>query len=95
MSAENVLLDFVVRRTSREIAAQTHTLAMARQRGLERIATIVPGKTTIRGVRGRIYYTATGKRTAPPDARWWIDIGTEDYKILQRVLISRAGDDLS
>ena len=57
VSAENVILDFIIRRTSREIAAQTHTLAMARQRGLERIATIVPGKTTIRDVRGRIYYS--------------------------------------
>ena len=73
VSAENVIMDFVARRTSREIAAQTHTLAMARQRSLERVANIVPGKTTIRDVWGRIYYTARGKRTAPPDARWWIN----------------------
>ncbi len=58
MSAENAILDFIVRRTSREIAAQTHLLTMARQRKLQRLSTIVPGATSAREVRARVVYSA-------------------------------------
>ncbi len=57
-SAEDVILDFVVRRTSREIAAQTHLLTMARQRKLQRLSTIVPGATSAREVGARVVYSA-------------------------------------
>ena len=73
VSAENVITDFIVRKTSREIAAQTHTLVIARQRALEKLRSIVPGKTTIGEVGGRIYYSFKSKRIDPPNARWWIN----------------------
>ncbi len=58
VSAENVISDFVVRRTSREIAAQTHLLTMARQRAIENLHTIVPGSTSAREVGARVVYSA-------------------------------------
>ncbi len=63
VSAENVILDFVVRRTSREIAAQTHLLTMARQRKLQRLSTIVPGATPAREVGARVVYSAVSDRS--------------------------------
>ena len=74
VSAENLIGDFLTRRTSREIAAQTEVLALARQANLQSLSTIVPGITTAREIGGaRIYYSAVSKRTAPPDHRWWIN----------------------
>ena len=86
VSAENVILDFVVRRTSREVAAQTEVLALARQRGLQNIAKIVPGVTTIGDIGGRLYYSAGTKpqeteKNFPPSVRWIS--GDPDY-VLQR-----------
>ena len=79
VSAENVINDFIVRRTSGEVSAQIHTLVMARQIALETLSTIVPGVTASKDIRKgnlmggvRIYYSAQSKRTAPPDHRWWI-----------------------
>lgn len=80
VSAENVILDFISRRTAREVAAQAHTLAVARQITLGRIRSIVPGQTTIGDVRGRIYYTVEGERKAPPDIRWWINDPSHVYR---------------
>ena len=86
VSAEEVITDFVVRRTSREVAAQTEVLTLARQRGLENISKIVPGVTTIGDIGGRLYYSAGTKpqeheKEFPPSARWIS--GNQDY-ILQR-----------
>ncbi len=86
VSAENVITDFVVRRTSREVAAQTEELALARQRGLQNISKIVPGVTTIGDIGGRLYYSAGTKpeetvKDFPPDVRWFMD--NPDY-VLQR-----------
>ena len=86
VSAENVILDFIVRRTSREIAAQTEVLALARQRGLQNIAKIVPGVTTIGDISGRLYYSAGTNpeetvKDFPPDARLFLN--NPDY-VLQR-----------
>ncbi|MDE0000993.1 MAG: hypothetical protein OXQ89_24925, partial [Rhodospirillaceae bacterium] len=50
VSAENVITDFVVRRTSREITAQTNTLEISRQIVAEALSRIEPGVTTIREI---------------------------------------------
>ena len=86
VSAENVILDFVVRRTSREIAAQTEVLALARQRAKQRLSQVVPGVTTIADINARVYYSAvnTPDKTVPistPDIRYFIYY--PDY-VLQR-----------
>ena len=73
VSAENVVTDFLTRRTSREVAAHTEVLALWRQRTLQNLSTIVPGVTRMKDVGGRIYYSAKSKRTAPPDAQFWIN----------------------
>ena len=73
VSAENVISDFLTRRTNREVAAHTEVLALWRQRTLQNLSEIVPGVTRIKDVGGRIYYSAQSKRTAPPDARFWIN----------------------
>jgi len=86
VSAERVITDFVVRRTSREVAAQTEVLALARQRALQNIAEIVPGVTTVREAGARMYYSASSKpedtvQDFPPDVRYFIP--NPDY-VLQR-----------
>jgi len=73
VSAENVINDFLTRRTSREVAAHAEVLALWRQRTLQNLSTIVPGVTRIKDVGGRIYHSAKSKRVAPPDARFWIN----------------------
>ncbi len=85
-SAENLITDFIVRRTAREVAAQVEVLALARQRALQKIATIVPGVTTVREAGARVYYSATTKpeetvKDFPPDIRFFIP--NPDY-VLQR-----------
>ncbi len=80
VSAENVITDFISRRASREIAAQTHTLVIARQRSLEKLRSIVPGRTTIGEVGGRIYSSFKSKRIDPPNARWWINYADYVYQ---------------
>ena len=50
VSAENVITDFVVRRTSREVTAQTNTLEISRQIVAEALSRIEPGVTTIREI---------------------------------------------
>ena len=86
VSAENLILDFLVRRTSREVAAQVEVLALARQTAKERLARVVPGVTTIADINARVYYSAvnTPDKTvavSPPDVRWFIH--NPDY-VLQR-----------
>jgi len=86
VSAENIIIDFVVRRTSREVAAQTEVLALARQRSKQRLSQVVPGVTTIADINARVYYSAvnTPDKTVPistPDVRWFIH--NPDY-VLQR-----------
>ena len=86
VSAENVITDFIVRRTAREVAAQVEVLALARQRGLQKIAKIVPGVTTVREAGARVYYSASSKpgdtvQDFPPDVRYFIP--NPDY-VLQR-----------
>ncbi len=86
VSAENVITDFVVRRTSREVAAQTEVLALARQRALQNISKIEPGVTTIGDINGRLYYSAGTKpqeqeKDFPPSVRW---IQANPDYILQR-----------
>ncbi len=86
VSAENVISDFVVRRTSREVAAQVEVLALARQRSQQRLSQVIPGVTTIADINARVYYSAvnTPDKTVPistPDVRWFIH--NPDY-VLQR-----------
>ena len=50
VSAENVITDFVVRRTSREVTAQTNTLEISRQIVAEALSRIEPGVTSIREI---------------------------------------------
>jgi len=50
VSAENVITDFVVRRTAREVTAQTNTLEISRQIVAEALSRIKPGVTTIREI---------------------------------------------
>ncbi len=74
--SENVVLDFINRRTSREVAAQVEVLALARQRARQRLSQVVPGVTTARDIGARVYYSAvnTPDKTVPksqPDARWF------------------------
>ena len=76
VSAENVITDFVVRRTTREITAQVEVLALARQRALQNLEKVVPGVTTAGEIGARMYYSAinTPDKTVPkstPDARWF------------------------
>lgn len=61
VSAENVINDFLVRRTSREVAAQVEILALARQKVLEILRRIVPGETTAREANARIIYSAVSE----------------------------------
>ncbi len=79
VSAENVILDFVVRRTSREIAAQTHLLTMARQRTLENLRTIVPGSTSAREVGARVVYSAVSDRSETRSPGYTIQRGDLFY----------------
>ncbi len=58
ISAERVISDFLVRRTSREVAAQVEILALARQRAVTNIRNIVPGKTRVRDVGANVLYSA-------------------------------------
>ncbi len=58
VSAERVISDFLVRRTSREVAAQVEILALARQRAVTNIRNIVPGKTRVRDVGANVLYSA-------------------------------------
>ena len=58
ISAEGVINDFLVRRTSREVAAQVEILALARQRVLGNLRKIVPGVTRVRDVGANIIYSA-------------------------------------
>ncbi len=86
VSAENVISDFVIRRTSREVAAQVEVLALARQRAKQRLSQVIPGKTTIADINARVYYSAlnTPDKTveiSPPDVRWFIH--NPDY-VIQR-----------
>ena len=50
VSAENVVNDFLVRRTVREVAEQINNLEAARQLTQEALARIEPGRTTIREI---------------------------------------------
>ncbi len=86
VSAENVITDFVVRRTAREISAQVEVLALARQSAEQRLSQVVPGVTTVKEIGARVYYSATKTPDEtvpndPPDARWFFS--DPDY-ILQR-----------
>ncbi len=77
VSAENLIRDFIVRRTVREIAAQVEVLALARQRAKERLSEVVPGVTTIADINARVYYSVVNTPdmtvdNSPPDVRWFI-----------------------
>ncbi len=50
VSAENLITDFLVRRTVREVAEQINNLEAARQLHQEALARIEPGRTTIREI---------------------------------------------
>ena len=82
MLAENVILDFANRRTSREIAAQVEALALARQRAKQGLSRVVPDKTRVRDVGARVYYSAGTKpsesvKDFPPDVRRFL--GNSNY----------------
>jgi len=72
VSAERVISDFRSRRVALEVAIQAMTLEMARQRMVEMVESIVPGKTTLGEIGGRIYYSAVSERRRAPMATSWI-----------------------
>lgn len=72
VSAERVITDFRSRRVALEVAIQAMTLEMARQRMVEMVESIVPGKTTLGDIGGRIYYSAVSERGREPMATSWI-----------------------
>ena len=79
VSAEDVISDFVVRRTSREIAAQTHMLTMARQRTLQNLAKLVPGETGAREVGARVVYSAVADPTETASSGYTLQRGDLFY----------------
>ena len=83
ISSENVINDFLVRRTSREVAAQVEVLALARQRVLELLSKVVPGETTARDAHARVLYSAVSDRT---------ESNSRDY-VLQRGDLFYSGAD--
>jgi len=60
VSAEKVINDFLVRRTSREVAAQVEMLALARQSLKKLISGIIPGETSAGYVDAQVLYSASG-----------------------------------
>jgi len=83
MSAENVITDFLIRRTSREVAARIEVLALARQNVLERFSKVVPGVTTVADVGARVIYSAVSGMS---------DTNSPNY-ILQRGDLFYSGGD--
>lgn len=83
ISAENVINDFLVRRTSREVAAQVEVLALARQRVLELLRSIVPGETTASEGHARVLFSTVASMS---------ETSSRDY-VLQRgdLFFSGAG----
>jgi len=57
VSAENVITDFLIKRTSREVAAQVEILALARQKVLDIIRNVVPGETTAQEANASVVYS--------------------------------------
>jgi len=97
ISAQGVINDFLVRRTSREVAAQVEILAVARQRSKQALSQIIPGHTKARDVGARVYYSAvnTPDKTlskSQPDVRFFFN--DPDY-ILQRGDLFVGGADNS
>jgi len=79
VSAENVILDFVLRRTTREIGAQAHVLAMSRQESLRKLRSIVPGKTS-RGEAGvNVLYSAVSDRSVTRSGNYTLQRGDFFY----------------
>ena len=99
ISAEAVITDFLTRRTTREIAAQTEVLALARQRAKQNLAQVIPGVTRVRDIGARVYYSATSKPEDtvdefPPDVRYFLP--NPDYVLQPGDLFvggSRGGGD--
>ncbi len=74
VSAENVITDFRSRRTLREVAVQTNTLEIARQKVMEKFSSITPGVTSVGDVGANVSYSAVSDRS---------EIRSRDY-VLQR-----------
>jgi len=73
VSAEDVITEFRSRRVLREIVVQANTLEIARQKVLNKIKKIIPGKTTLGKIGGaRIYYSEKSEPLSPPLATSWI-----------------------
>ena len=73
VSAENVITEFRSRRVLREIVVQANTLEIARQKVLNKIKKIIPGKTNLGEIGGaRIYYSEKSEPLSPPLATSWI-----------------------
>lgn len=83
ISAERVISDFLVRRTSREVAAQVEILALARQNVLEIIRNVVPGKTTANEAHANVLYSAVSSMS---------EMRSRDY-VLQRGDLFFSGAD--
>ena len=79
VSAENVINDFLVRRTSREVAAQVEVLALARQSVLTLLSNVVPGETTAREAHARVLYSAVSDRTESNSRRYVLQRGDLFY----------------
>ncbi len=75
VSAENVILDFVLRRTSREIGAQAHVLAMSRQGSLKKLRSIVPGVTSAGEVGVNVLYSSVSDRSVTRSRNYTLQRG--------------------
>jgi hypothetical protein len=58
VSAENVITDFLMRRTMREVAARVEVFALARQNVLYIFSKVVPGVTRARDIGARVIYSS-------------------------------------
>ncbi len=77
--AENVILDFVLRRTSREIGAQAHVLAISRQESLKKLHSIVPGVTSAGEAGVNVLYSAVSDRSETRSRHYTLQRGDFFY----------------
>jgi len=75
VSAENIITDFLIRRTSREVAARIEVFALARQNVLEIFSKIVPGETTSGDVGARVIYSAVSSMAETRSRNYTLQCG--------------------
>ncbi len=79
VSAENVITDFRSRRTLREVAVQTNTLEIARQKVLKKLSSITPGVTSVGDGGANVYYSAVSDRSETSSPQYVLQRGDFFY----------------